>query len=150
MSGVVVVDTSIVVKWVLYEPDSATALALLTKWFRDGLEIHAPALLMYELANVLHQHVRRGEETPDSAKQALAKVFFVDLQLDFPSDITLSMRAIELAHQYALPATYDAHYLALAERENCEYWTADIRLWNALRGKLPWVRWLGDYNPPSP
>ena len=39
----------------------------------------------------------------------------------------------------------DAHYLALAERENCEFWTADTRLLNALKGNLPWVRKLEDY-----
>jgi hypothetical protein len=36
--------------------------------------------------------------------------------------------------QFSLPATYDAHYLALAERENCEFWTADTRLFNAIKG----------------
>ncbi len=56
------------------------------------------------------------------------------------------MRAIELAEQYSLPATYDAHYLALAERNQCEYWTADTRLWNAIAGKLNWVYLLGDYS----
>jgi predicted nucleic acid-binding protein len=50
-----------------------------------------------------------------------------------------------LAQQYNLPATYDAHYLALAEHEKCEYWTADTRLWNAVRDKLPWVHQLSDY-----
>jgi hypothetical protein len=39
----------------------------------------------------------------------------------------------------------DARYLALAERESCEYWTADERLWNSVRAQLGWVRWLGEY-----
>ena len=39
----------------------------------------------------------------------------------------------------------DAHYLALAERENCEFWTADTRLLNAINGKLPWVHKLEEY-----
>lgn len=38
----------------------------------------------------------------------------------------------------------NAHYLALAERENCEYWTADIKLLNATGKKLTWVRNLRD------
>lgn len=57
---------------------------------------------------------------------------------------------MELAHQFNLPATYDPHYLALAEREGCEYWTADARLWNTVKGKLAWVRWLGDYQLHQP
>jgi predicted nucleic acid-binding protein len=45
----------------------------------------------------------------------------------------------------ALPAAYDAHYLALAEREQCEFWTADTRFLRAIDGKLPWVHPLADY-----
>lgn len=147
MSSIVVVDTSIVIKWVLNEPDSAMALALLTKWSSNGTAIHAPALLIYELTNALYQHMRKNDETLDEAKQALVDAFLIDLELDSSLDIALSMRAMEFAHQHKLPATYDPHYLALAERENCEYWTADKRLWNAVKGKLHWVRWLGDYQP---
>jgi len=59
-------------------------------------------------------------------------------------------RALELAHRFGQPASYDAHYLALAERERCDVWTADERLWNAVREELPWVHWVGAYRPPSP
>ena len=45
-----------------------------------------------------------------------------------------------------LLAAYDSHYLALAERKECELWTADMRLWHSTRGKLAWLRWLGDYS----
>lgn len=145
MSNIVVVDTSIVVKWVLDEPDSAIALALLRKWMAEATVIHAPALLAYEVTNVLYQRVRKGELSFDKAKQALTDVFSSELKLKFSEHPTLSMRAMELAHQHALSATYDPHYLALAEHENCEYWTADTRLRNGVKGKLTWVRWLGDY-----
>jgi predicted nucleic acid-binding protein len=44
-----------------------------------------------------------------------------------------------------LPRAYDTAYLALAQLRNCEFWTADKRLFNAVSGELDWVRWLGDY-----
>ncbi len=144
-SRVVIVDTSIVVKWVLDEPDSAIAIALLRKWISEATAIRAPALLAYEVTNVLYQRVRKGELSFDKAKQALTDVFTSELKLKFSDQASLSMKAIELAHQHALSAAYDPHYLALAERENCEYWTADKRLWNAVKDKLSWVRWFGDY-----
>ncbi len=50
-----------------------------------------------------------------------------------------------MTQKFRLPATYEAHYLALAEREACDYWTADERLWNGVKGELSWVRWLGSY-----
>jgi predicted nucleic acid-binding protein len=27
----------------------------------------------------------------------------------------------------------------------CELWTADERLYNAVKDELPWVKWLGNY-----
>ena len=145
MKRAIVVDTSIVLKWVLDEPDSATALELLNRWIREGIVIQAPALLTYEVTNALFQRVRKGEITVAKAIQALKDVLFPELVLNFLEYAELSKRAITLAQQYSLPATYDTHYLALAEHEKCEYWTADSRLCNAVRDKLPWVRQLNEY-----
>src|SRR2546423_1652818 len=146
MKNVAVVDTNIVIKWVLREPDSSKARALLTEWINKGTAIIAPALLAYEVANVLHQNVRKGQISLEEAKKALKEVLLSELELDFLQDSALGIRAIELAHNFGLPATYDLHYLALAEREDCELWTADTRMWNAVKGKFAWVRWMGDYH----
>ena len=54
-------------------------------------------------------------------------------------------RALTLAAIYGLPAIYDAHYVALTERLGCPLWTADRTLVNTLGGKLPFIRWIGDY-----
>ena len=147
MNSTVVLDASFVLKWVLNESDSSKALALLTEWTSEGVVILAPALLAYEAANALYQHVRSGKFSADAARQSLTDVILKGLTFDFSSDLALSMRAIDLAGQYDLSATYDSHYLALAEREGCEFWTADTKMWRAIRGKLPWVRWLDDYVP---
>jgi predicted nucleic acid-binding protein len=55
MSNKVVVDTSIVIKWVIDETGSNIAVALLARWISEGLIILAPSLLAYEITNVLHQ-----------------------------------------------------------------------------------------------
>ena len=145
--NVVVVDTSVVIKWVLFEPDSPKAQALLFDWTGNGIEILAPHLLAYEAANSLYRKARKGEITLDRARQALSKLLNSDIEFDPFFDTSLNLRALELASSYDLPATYDAHFLALAERKGCELWTADTRLWNSIRGKLAWVRWLDDYIP---
>lgn len=44
------------------------------------------------------------------------------------------------------PTAYDAHYLALAEYAGCAFWTADQRLFDAVRRQLDWVHWLGENN----
>jgi predicted nucleic acid-binding protein len=146
MRDVVVVDTSIAIKWVLQESDSDIAETMLIEWSSNGVVILAPALLTYEVTNALYKKARKGEITFETAKEALTKVLVSGVALNFSQDSNLGRRAIELARQFGLPATYDAHYLALAEREGCELWTADTRMWNSIRGKLTWVRWIGDYH----
>lgn len=153
MSAKVVVDTSIALKWALVEDDSPLALALAREWNAQGLMMIAPTLLAYEVANTLRQKVRAGKMTADEARDALARVLSGGLVLDKQDQAqqaVQSERALALANQLDLSATYDAHYLALAEREGCEYWTADERLWNAVKSHLPWVRWLGERTAPAP
>ena len=62
----------------------------------------------------------------------------------------LHRTALTIAATYDLPAAYDAHYLALAQILGCDFWTGDGTLINTLRGRLAFVRWIGDYHPPRP
>jgi predicted nucleic acid-binding protein len=105
--------------------------------------------LTYEVTHILYRETLRTSRTLDEAKQLLEELLNQGLVLAMPQDAALSLRALELAQQFRLPATYDAHYLALAEREACDYWTADERLWNGVKQELAWVRWLGSYHRPA-
>ncbi len=144
MRKAVIVDTSIAIKWAIDEPDSPTAFKLLIQWYREGTPVIAPALLTYEMANVLHQQIRKGKITADEAAQTITYLLQEVLEIDLKKDPAFNVRAMQLANLYGLPAVYDAHYLALAEREDCEYWTADNRLLTAVKGKLPWVHTLDE------
>ena len=138
----VVVDASVVVKWVLEEPYSTEAIALLNQWAAQDHRILAPSLLAYEVTNALYKRVVRGELSLDEAQAALADVLSTGPEL--ATNEAASPRALELAHQFHRPSSYDAHYLALAVWESCDFWTADERLWNAVRATLPWVHWIGE------
>jgi len=144
MSDVVVVDASLALKWVLDEPDSQTAVILLDQWTDEGMSVIAPALFTYEVTNTLYRQVVAGKLAYEEAKQGLTELFSIGVLLKFSLYEDISTQAMEFAHQLNLPATYDAHYLALALHENCEYWTADKRLWNIVKGKFSWVRWFSD------
>lgn len=50
--------------------------------------------------------------------------------------------ALMISDRFDLPATYDAHYLALAENLDCEFWTADKRLARATNNAFPLLRLL--------
>ncbi len=150
----VVVDTSLALKWAVQEDDSLSAHALLATWIAQGVSVLAPSLMAYEIANALHQRVRKGDLTPDDAEQALAQLYSTGINFRWPraagAAITLSVRALELARALGLGPAYDTQFLALAEREDCEYWTADRRFWETVRLDHPRVRWLGAYQPQPP
>ena len=149
MSDVVVVDASVALKWVLREPDSDIAKTLLKQWKTEKTDVIAPGLFAYEITNILYRQVLTGKLSYEETRRLLKEIFSIGILLHFSQYEVISTRAMAFAHQFSLLATYDAHYLALAEHENCEYWTADTRLLKALNGRLPWVRTLNDYQIPG-
>lgn len=144
MNDVVVVDANLALKWVLLEEDSTLSMGLLEKWTNERKEIIAPALFAYEVTNILHRQAVTGKLTYDEALQGLSKLFSLGILLKFSFYEEISAQAIDFAHRFHLPATYDSHYLALAHREQCEFWTADTRLWNAVKSELKWVHLLSN------
>ena len=50
--GCIVVDASVAIKWVVYEPGSDEALRRLHEWVRSGVTLAAPPSLRYEAVNV--------------------------------------------------------------------------------------------------
>ena len=145
MKNLVVVDTSLAIKWVLNEPDSDKALALLNQWNANGVVMIAPSLLSFEAANAFYKNFRKGKITLIQAQRAIEAALAIGIVLEFSEKPSLHLKALELTERYKLPAAYDAHYLALAERENCELWTADMRFWNAIKHQVSWVHMVGDY-----
>lgn len=147
MKKYVVVDSSIMIKWIFEEPDSKAAKTLLAEWTDKKFVMIEPPLLACEMANVLHQNAYKGELSVEESKQSLIDILGLELEFEVSHLPELSIRAIEIAQKYALNAAYDAHYVALAERKNCEFWTADARLWRAVRKDLPCVRLLDEFEP---
>ncbi|HEY6284244.1 MAG TPA: type II toxin-antitoxin system VapC family toxin [Ktedonobacteraceae bacterium] len=145
MTDIVVVDASLALKWVLSEADSNKAIALLQTWNTDKMEIIAPALFTYEATNILYRQVVTNKLSYEEVKKLLTKLLSIGILLNFVQHREISIQAMELSHRFGLPAAYDAHYMALAEHEKCEYWTADSRLCNTVRDKLPWVHQLSEY-----
>ena len=143
------VDASLAAKWVLEEEHSDRAEALLVAHIRAGERIVAPPLLPIEVTNILRQRMRRQPQFSLADTLQLLHQF-----LSFPLELTapegLYELALTLADTLTLPAAYDAHYVALAQLLGCSLWTADERLVSALGGKLPFVKWIGDYHKGDP
>lgn len=136
-------DSSVAAKWAFMEGHSSQARALLRNALTQQEPIVAPPLLPCEVANVIRQRMRQGQVRLDEARALLAQFLALPISLQAPE--ALYERALVLADEHNLPAVYDAHYVALAELLGATLWTADQQLLRALGGRLPFVRWIGDY-----
>ena len=87
-------------------------------------ELHAPALLDFEVGSALRELTLRGHVTATRAEDALTD--FDDLEIHrWPSADALRRRAFQLRHNLS---AYDAAYVALAEALGCSLLTRDMRL----------------------
>ena len=134
----VVVDASLVVKWLVDEDDSTKAHAVLESWVARDVARIAPYLMPFEVANALHRRVARGELSIRNSTRMMTRLLGSRLELHQPPG--LHARALELASQLNQGAVYDAHYLALAEEFDCELWTADQRFYRAASAGVDYVR----------
>ena len=148
MRKTVVVDTNIALKWVLEEKDSNNAIALLAEWKREKAVVLAPSLLIYEASNILHREMRAKKISNDIAQSGI-HLLLRTVTLVSPNEPALYLRAMALSERFGLPAAYDAQYLALAEREECELWTEDTKLRRAVQNEIEWVKTLADFRPTS-
>ena len=148
MSGDIIVDARLAIKWVVKEVHSAEAVALLRSWEQRQVSRVVPSWFACEVANGLSKRVLRSGLLLGRAQTSLAGLLNEVVVRDF--EPALSTRALELALRFKRPASYDAHYLALAEDLGCELWTADERLWNATHtahDTLAWIPWVEEAAP---
>jgi predicted nucleic acid-binding protein len=138
---VICVDASVAVKWVLEEQQSAIAERLYYSYRDEG--IIAPSLMPIEVTNAVWRRVNRGLLTPQRGQEALDR--FLRLEVDVSTASRMHQIAFGLAERFQRPTVYDMHYVALAQLADCDLWTADLNLLNALGGRVAFVRSLGAF-----
>lgn len=127
----VVVDTSVAIKWFLPEEGSDKARALL-----QDEELAAPDLLFYEYANTL---VFKNFLTLADVQHRLRELFATQLQFFVLTEDGF-LRTAAVSREYQISA-YDASFIALAEKLKLNFITADYKLVQKTKS-LPFVRYL--------
>jgi len=120
---------------VLVEADSDKALAIQT-------DLIAPDFFPIECSHALVRAERKGVIQVGEA-EVLFGMIMAELPHLHPS-LPLLPRAVELASKLR-KGVYDCVYVALAEREGCNFVTADERLIKDLQGQFPFVIALADF-----
>ncbi|MDE0332626.1 MAG: type II toxin-antitoxin system VapC family toxin [Nitrospinae bacterium] len=120
-----VVDASVAVKWLIEEEGSESA-----KWLLEGEhELHAPRLMVSEIANALRRRTRMGDVQLGEAGELVSIV--PEMPLHWADDEKVCADAVRIA--IALDASvYDCIYLALAHRVGAKLVTADDRFVNVV------------------
>jgi len=137
-----ILDASVLLSAFFPDESQAQAQAVLREHEAGRQPLKAPALLTYEVNNVIWQAERRGRITGVQADAILAACAGLDVEL-IPMEWGDSLL---LARRYALSA-YDAAYLTLAQRLGEQLLTGDLRMYNAVHAELAWVVWIGDFTP---
>ena len=129
----IIVDTSVIIKWLLPDEEDSTAIHIKRAFTSKILTISIPHLTYYEVGNVLKVAVKRERITSETAKELYNA--FVDLE--FVSYATRDLFTLALSKSIELGiSTYDASYVALSDYLHVQFVTADQKLCKKVTNKL--------------
>jgi predicted nucleic acid-binding protein len=138
-----VVDASVGIKLFLVEPLSDRADALFACLAGDPPgRLYVPDLLFVECTNVLWKYVRRFDYPADAARQDVADLTRLPLQI--VSTASLAEAALEIAVKHG-STVYDSACVVLAQELSLPLVTADEGLVRRFKDTDLDVRFLGDW-----
>lgn len=142
-----VVDSSVVVKWVLPEPDSPDAdrFAADVRSRRERLVILD--LAQVETANAIWKRFHRGLITFAEAQQLTDVLMRLPVVVERVSPLLLAGQDLALKYDRAI---YDALFVALAQHLQLPGITADEALWKAVNADYPQISLLRDWPSATP
>lgn len=128
-------DTSVFIKYLYPDEQEAAATELVVNALNNRLV--SPCFAWAEIASVLRKKVKANLLNASEAEEIYRA--FCTLPIEYVDSHDIRARAWEIADQYQLLTLYDSVFLAVAEREFAQYWTADIVLLKALVPKPTYV-----------
>jgi predicted nucleic acid-binding protein len=137
----IVVDASALLSALLPDEAQPGAQALIRDHALGRIALRATSLMRYEVCNAVLVAERRGRINHAEAEQIVSALEALGVE---GVDLVSAGAILELAREHRRSA-YDAAYLALASSNGEELITGDRRLFNAVRDRLDWVRWVGDW-----
>ena len=138
----VVVDSSVIAKWFVPEPDSVLAQRVMTDTLAAGGRLIVLDLIFVEVTNVIWKKYRQKRITLAEARESL--VDLMNCPLNAEPAARLLDPALELAMKYDR-AVYDALFVALAQDLGVKGVTADQPLYNAMHADFPQIMLLRDW-----
>ena len=136
------VDASLMLAFLLRDEEfTEEATVLLAAWREAQEAMIAPSLLPFEVLSGIRLAVYTSRITSDEGDEVHGRFRRMPIELRMP--VRLSDQTWEIGRRLNPPRLYDASYLALAEIEDCDVWTADRRFVNLVAGRSARLRWVG-------
>ncbi|MDR1625569.1 MAG: type II toxin-antitoxin system VapC family toxin [Spirochaetia bacterium] len=123
---VYVFDSSFIAALILPDGKNKKTDSIFSRITEDE-EIHVPALLWYEMGNILKNLVRRGRFKYQDALGLIPALSALRLTTDLAQGSPYTEKLLRLAQDYAL-GSYDAAYLELAGRKKASLCSWDEAL----------------------
>ena len=105
--------------------------------------LHRLSLFAFEVTSTLRRLIYLNEITDSEGEAAFQK--FLQIPVGLSHRQAIFPMSWKLAQELKHSRTYDTAYLALAQLRKCDFWTADERLFNGIKDRFPWVKWIGNY-----
>ncbi len=140
-SNSVCIDASLALSWLFYDNCREQSDYLWSKWQQEAVTMLAPPMFHAEVTSVIRRNVYFKKILPEEGDR-LYNVL-TGLPVSIINNRYVYQGAWRLAREYNLPVCYDMQYLALAELEDCEFWTLDRKLINTVGDRNRRVRWVG-------
>ncbi|KRA50228.1 type II toxin-antitoxin system VapC family toxin [Devosia sp. Root635] len=126
----IVVDASLAVGWILLEQESQGTNDLYKRTITEGAI--GPLIFEIEVANAPRTNLRRGRI--DGAERNEALSFLARMNVTIPSDQPSLTEIISLSDRHDI-TTYDASYVALAQKHGALLATLDQAMARAARAE---------------
>ena len=140
---IVILDASVALKWQFENEEATGPATVLLKDFVEGeIELITPTLFPYEIISAINVAINRKRIKEEAGYRAIN--YITSLGIELRSFDDLIEPTFRMARQYGL-SPYDCAYMALAEKEKSDFYTGDEKLFNAVKNRLSWVKWIGDY-----
>ena len=118
----IVLDANLLVALVSGDPRGDQVSQSILNWIDQGIDLHAPELAKYEVANALTRLIVGNAFPADRTEEAWNNLLMLPITYH---GLANAPRVIEISLELNRQSAYDGAYLALAESLKAELYTLD-------------------------